>query len=413
MRFSELEQTVKKYMLLADPGIIKLLCAYVLAIRLPIPPPWLFILGASSGGKSMILNSLAKVKGFISLDDLTAASFLSGMKSYEGDNSLLTSMPKTGAFLVFKDFTTILSKQKEQKAAIIGLLRKIYDGEMDKKTGNMSETMKWEGKIGVLGGSTSSFYTKMGEFADMGERTLAYIFQQPGKRDLGKRIFKDGLKDFEAKDSMRAAFKIYLDGNDFQIPEKTEDFPEFDEQTQEDIIDLAELTTTARSSVERNVFDNNSITATHFEEQIGRFQKEIMAMSLGFMIINKHETGAYELIPEDKKTLYGMALDTIPHNRRKVLVQITKMGGSATIKSLSKAIGLDNTAIKIAIGDMHAHKMITFHSTMSEEVWELHPKWQNIITKFEYMDITPVKQEADEEPPISSYEQDLINQLSI
>jgi len=375
-------------MLLADDGVVKLLCAYVVSIRLPIPPPWLFLLGASSGGKSMLLNSLAKVRGFKSLDDVSSASFISGARSGGQEMSLLFEIPKN-SFLVFKDFTTILSKQKEARGAIIGLLRKIYDGELDKKTGNISETQHWEGKIGVLGGSTSSFYTKMSEFADMGERTLAYIFKQPPKRELGKRIFKDGLNDFEAKDVMRAAFKAYLDDSGIIIPEKPADLPDFDEQTQEDILDLAELTTTARSSVEREVFDkDHPIIATHFEEQIARFQKELMAMAYGFMVLNKHDYGNSTLLPQDKKTLFNMALDTIPYNRRQVLTTLTRMGGSGTTKNLGKAIGLDNTSVKIAIGDLQAHKMATFTTGIKSDTWELLPKWQEIITKFEYMDMS-------------------------
>lgn len=391
-------------MLLADPGVVKLMAAYVLAVRLPIPPPWLFLLGSSSGGKSMLLNSLAKVKGYYSLDDLSSNSFISGARSSAGETSLLFELPRHG-FLVFKDFTTILSKQKEQRAAIIGLLRKIYDGEFDRKTGNMASTQRWEGKIGVLGGSTSSFYTKMGDFSDMGERTLAYKFQQPEKRTLGMKIFDDGIRDDEAKKAMREGFKNYLDNENFNLPQEATQLPKFDRQTQEDILDLADLTTQARSSVERNMYDyDQSITAIHYEEQIARFQKEIMAMSYGFMFINQHDTGSYDLLPEDKRTLYNIALDTIPLNRRLVMVQVTKMGGSTTVKNICQYLGLDQKAVKLALGDMHAHKIFTFHQSHAGDVWEIKPKWAEIIKKFEYMDLTPETPAVESSPDLTQEE---------
>lgn len=415
MLFQDLENIIKKYMLLEDKGIVKLLCAYVVALRIPIPPPWLFILGASSGGKSMLLNSLAQVRGYRALDDVTSASFLSGSRGGGEEMSLLHNLPKE-CFLVFKDFTTILSKQKESRGAIIGLLRKIYDGEMSKKTGNISATNNWEGKIGVLGGSTSSFYTKMADFADMGERTLAYIFQQPSKRDLGERIFEDGLNDFEAKETMRKAFKTYLDDSDINIPPKVSDLPKFDRQTKDDILDLAELTTTARSGVERNFYDRDApVMAKHFEEQIARFQKEIMALSYGFMLLNQHDTGQSILLPQDKKTLYAMALDTIPYNRRLILVQMAKLGFSSTEKSLSEYLGLDEKAIKIALGDMRAHGMFISHASHSGISWELNPKWQDIIKKFEYMDMTPieVKKEIENKQPLTSEENLTLTQAGL
>lgn len=411
MVFNDLQSTCDRYMLLHDRLVVKLLCAYVMAIRLPIPPPWLFLLGASSGGKSMLLNSLANVRGFKSLDDVTSASFLSGARSGGQNMSLLNDMDTSG-FLVFKDFTTILSKQKEARGAIIGLLRKIYDGELDKKTGNIAEVQNWTGKLGVLGGSTSSFYTKMADFSDMGERTLSYIFQQPTKRELGERIFEDGITDMEAKQKMRAAFKEYLDESNIIIPESIEYLPKFDRQTKDDILDLAELTTTARSGVERNQYDReNPIVQKHFTEQIGRFQKQLMAMSYGFMILNQHDFNDPLLLPSDKKTLYGIALDTIPYNRRIIMVQMTKMGGTAEVKNLSQALGLDNKAIKIALGDLHAHDMLTFHQGYSGEIWELKNKWQSIIKKFEYMDMKPIITEKEDATSFTDVEYSLLKEI--
>lgn len=400
MLSSDLEKIVRRFMLLADDGIVKLLCAYVIAMRLPIPPPWLAILGSSSGGKSMLLNALAHVDGYRALDDVTSASFISGARAGAGKETSLLFDVKPNSFLVFKDFTTILSKQKEARGAIIGLLRKIYDGEMDKKTGNIAEVQHWESKIGVLLGSTSTYYTKMGEFSDMGERMLAYTFQQPDDEELGNRIFDDGLIDFEAKDVMRKAFKEYLDDSGIMLPKEVKDLPKFHPEDRKDLIDLANLTTTARSSLERDQYSRDkTVLQKHFKEKIARFLKELMALSYGFMVLNRHDFGEYSLKPTDKRILYGIALDSIPYNRRLVMVQLVRQGGTGTIDSLNQYIGIGNSGIKFALEELHAHFMVSFQKSYSGDVWILKPKWIDIVKKFEYMDTSSVQVEEEPLPP--------------
>src|SRR3990167_1862522 len=124
MLLSDLEAVVRKHLLLADSNIVKLLCAFVVASRMPINPPWLFIVGPPGGGKSMILKALQGITGTTPIDDLTANTFASGMRGREGkSNSLLHNLPPN-SILIFKDFTTIISKDEQSRGAIVGQLRK-------------------------------------------------------------------------------------------------------------------------------------------------------------------------------------------------------------------------------------------------------------------------------------------------
>jgi len=179
MTLQDLETVVRKYMLLNDPHIIKLLCGFIIASRLPINPPWLFIVGPPSGGKTQLLESLLDVTGIEPMDNLTARTFASGMRARKGEesNSLLDRL-KPNDTLLFPDFTTFIQKEERAQAEIIGQLRRIYDGRFNDKTGAGVET-NWKGRLSILAAVTEDIYPALAAFGTMGERFLLWDFIQP------------------------------------------------------------------------------------------------------------------------------------------------------------------------------------------------------------------------------------------
>lgn len=153
--FKQLEEEYKKIFLIKDEGIIRLLIATVIGNYLPIDPIWLMIVAASSGGKSELMLSLNKVgETIVPISDLTTNTFASGQTRTGKETSLLHKM-KPGSVLVFKDFTSILSKNRESKGEIMAQLREIFDGKYTKRTGT-GDDIVWEGKIGAIAGSTEN-----------------------------------------------------------------------------------------------------------------------------------------------------------------------------------------------------------------------------------------------------------------
>lgn len=79
MDFNELQSTISQYLILEDKGVVKLLCAIIIANRIPeLDPTWVFLVSNSSGGKSELLSALAFARGCWEQDDLTAKTFVSG-----------------------------------------------------------------------------------------------------------------------------------------------------------------------------------------------------------------------------------------------------------------------------------------------------------------------------------------------
>ena len=78
--FETLDEIVRKWILIADTGIIKLLAALVISNRLDgHDPVWTMLIGPSGGGKTEILNMLMDLEDIYPISLLTPNTFLSGM----------------------------------------------------------------------------------------------------------------------------------------------------------------------------------------------------------------------------------------------------------------------------------------------------------------------------------------------
>jgi hypothetical protein len=380
MTIQELETIVKKHMLLADEGIVRLICAFIISARLlKTAPPWIFIVGASSGGKSMLLKSLEKISGIKPLDDLTSNTFASGMKKKPGDksNSLLDKV-NPGDILTFKDFTTILGKEKEQRSTIISQLRKIYDGDFMKTYGNGTE-MKWKGRLSVLSGVTSSVYSVMSQFQDMGERFLMYVFEQPNRDEMA--ILSTLPRDNPAIDEeMQNAFKQCVDS--IKVPTEV---PKLDEDTRKEIAELSEFATRVRSRVERNEYSREKeIKQPHFLEMPGRFTTQIMSMAYGLCALN--DDG--KLTERDKKILYKLALDSITNMKRVCLQELTKFTWAETA-ALAVKMRLPVTSIRIPLQDLASLEVIEWKKGKgNRDKWSITDKYRRIMAKYDSIEMS-------------------------
>lgn len=377
MALTDLEATIKKHMLLADPHIIKLLCGYIVAARLPPRAPWLFIVGPSSGGKSLLLESLEACRLVFPIDDLTPTTFASGMKSKEGGSNSLLDKLKNNSILIVKDFTTILSKDKEAQKNIIGQMRKIYDGDFVKKFGNGVE-FGWKGKVSILAGVTSKVHTTMYQLADMGERFLMYNFEQPDREEQGM-VATANLNTADKVKEMKEAFGAFVDS--LEIPDKV---PVIAEDVRRSFVQLAEFATRARSSVERNEFSREKeIRMVHFAEMPGRFATQLLVLAAGLMIVNSQP----ELMETDKQLLYKISLDSIPNIRRLCLQALTQYAEVET-SSLAVKLKYPPATLRLSLQDLAALKVIDYTKSGNRDKWRLHENYRQLMSRYEKITMT-------------------------
>lgn len=116
---------------LEDVGALYALLGAVAANRLEGDPSWLMLVGASSGGKTELLNALTGLPNTHMAATLTESALLSGTAKKDraagAKGGLLRVIGDQGT-LILKDFTSVLSMSRDPRAAVLAALREIYDG---------------------------------------------------------------------------------------------------------------------------------------------------------------------------------------------------------------------------------------------------------------------------------------------
>jgi hypothetical protein len=387
MTLPELQSVVEKHMLLADKYIIKLLSAFIVTSQLPINPLWLFVVGPPSGGKTRLLSSLTEYDKIYKIDNLTSNTFASGNRSSDGSSSSLLDRLQPNAILMFLDFTTMISKEGVSQGEIIGQMRRIYDGEFYKSFGN-GMNFKWQGKISVLAGVTEKIYPTSGMFADMGERYLMYEFRQPDRKEVGHRA-ADNLEDASANLEMTHAFAEFING--LTIPAA---MPKIDQTTKDQIVDLAEFVTRARTPVERKKFSRDDRIEMKFTPEMPpRFVKQVLGLAMGLMVVN-----GGEILEEDRRMLCKIALDSIHPMRRQCLQALTLYDVGVETKALGAHLRYPTDSIRMHLENLEAVEVIDRIVTPNKHLWKIKSQYKDIMQFYEGIKSTGKTLEEEEDP---------------
>ena len=186
-RLAELKDFLTKNYHAPDLQAVEIvLCAVISHYYVQSDPCWLFLEGRSRGGKTSCgINPLCSLPNVWMVGDLSPKTFLSGWKDKgkgKKSNSLLQQIGQNG-ILLFKDFTTLMSKRVEHRAEIVAQLRELHDGRLSKSTG-MGEAMDWTGKITVIAAVTQAIEREWSLLRDLGERFLTVRYRSDLRDDF-------------------------------------------------------------------------------------------------------------------------------------------------------------------------------------------------------------------------------------
>lgn len=396
--FKEIQQQFDNYLLLEDRGVVRVTLATTIANQIGgnPSPTWLMMVAASSSGKSEILDSLLDIKygeGDKAIDliypisDLTPNTFASGYNAGQGKKgSLLDTIPKKGAVFVFKDFTTLLSKNKDAQQAIMAQLREIFDGSFTKRTG--TGDIKWDGRVGCIAAVTEMVYETDEKMSAMGARFIMYDVEQPDRIEVAKRKIQnryDKESETKKKADIRASVKQYVE----QAKER-EMLEEFDFQLTEEqemnIINVSDMSTRARSGVLKD-FKGEKIVFVPSPEMPMRMMDQLISLARAFMFMNKMDGEEGNLTDEDMNILYKIALASIPKKRRMALQVLTRFKKGVSTKGMSDMTQYPMSTVKIWLEELRALGMITKIQEAHQNNWHIEDRWRNIMSQFENIEV--------------------------
>lgn len=155
-------------------GLRIVLCTYLSHFYRTSPPVWLSVIGLPGSGKTeLAINPLVPLNEVISESTLTVNSFLSGYGEKLGILPKLDAQYGGNGVLLFPDLTTtLLSEDPFTRAKIMGIMRRIYDGQYDKQVGNKEKKLEWKGKVTCIAACTPDIEDHWATYRDMGERWL-------------------------------------------------------------------------------------------------------------------------------------------------------------------------------------------------------------------------------------------------
>jgi hypothetical protein len=341
MSIEQLVAAVQEHLYLPDPMPLYAVLAAVAANKLQGDPLWLLLVGPPSSGKTELLNPLDGLPGFYRPDDFTVAGLLTkGRNATLG--GLLGTIAEAGGvgILVVKDFSTVLAQSPTHRTSMFSLLRRLYDGEVERALGTDGGTrLRFEGKVGMVGAATDAIDRLSDEIGDLGPRMLLYRMPDVDEDEVMRAAARNTGRQAEMRAHLAQSFARFLDAVDVRRwPLATDpDVPE--------LRALARWAVWCRSPVLRDRW--GAIEAVPRPEFGTRVYGSLLQLLAGCFTLGLDDITSECL-------LRRVALDCIPALRQRVLTGLLDERVTPTTRTLSDRVGLPTVVVARICEDLAA-----------------------------------------------------------
>lgn len=398
------EKVVDNILLMEDRGIVRVMCAVVVANKLSLDPVWLFVVGPPSGGKTEMVTAVEGLDFVHPIDTMTVNTFASGQKRAGKETSLLLRI--NDGIITYKDFTAILDMNKDARKEIMGQLRCIYDGKFNKETGT-GDTIKWKGKLGMIAAVTSIIHQRADEFKSMGERFVQYAIKQPDRKEMARRIYKNAHGMDKKRKLIQDAFTSYIN----YILSNIEDIDiELSDDTKEELLEIADYSTRARSGLEKDERNPMKIKFVPDPEMPSRVMGQLFTLASAFIAMERTRPEhikapaslkVSKLKDDDKQLIFKIALDSIPRKRRQAMQMLAKYKQGVSTAGLAILLKYHTDIMKETLFELNALGLCTRKRDGAKDMWYIVEEYRNTILKFE--DITAVDDKLEAEDDVEDY----------
>lgn len=364
----ELINVYKKWLFLANEDALKVMYGTLMANKLPGDPVWLFMVAPPGGSKSELLMSLAGGKSIHAISSLTPHTLVSGANwSGGGDPSLL---PKLGGkVLIIKDFTTLLTMNYMARDEIFGVLRDVYDGNIEKVFGN-GVRRHYVVHFGILAGVTPAIEMFNVLHQSLGERFLKFRisgnWDHHSEEDKIRRALDNIGQENTMRQELQAAANRWM--ANAKLPDK---LPEIPEAMKDRLVHLAKFSARLRGVVERDKF-NGQVLYKPSSEVGTRIAKQLAKLGQGVAMFLEKES----IDEEVYRLILRVALDTVPDRVEDIargLWDLQGRGPSRTAEVVAQT-RLPQTTVVRVLQDMNLLKLVECRGEKGGNLWNLSDK---------------------------------------
>ena len=238
-----------------DTATIDAVLAVAAAEKFPGDPPWLLVISGPGNAKTETVGSVSGIPGSVIVSTITSeGALLSGVskkaRAKGSTGGLLRQLGERG-ILIIKDFTSILSADRNLRSPMLAALREIHDGKWVRSLGSDGGmTYVWEGRIIVLAACTTAWDSAYGVIATMGDRFVTIRSSaRTGRGSAGTRALRNtgveaGMRS-EINEAVAALLKTVV----------PREYPLSDDETNR-LVAVADIVTLARTAVETDHMGN-------------------------------------------------------------------------------------------------------------------------------------------------------------
>jgi len=333
-----------------DFGALNAVLCVAAAESLGGDPPWLLVVGGSGAAKTETIVPLSGAGAVVISTISGEAALLSGTsKKDRAENATGGLLKKIGesGLLVIKDFTSILSMNRDTRALVLAALREIYDGRWSRDVGtDGGQTLRWNGRLVLIGASTTAWDSAHQVVSTMGDRfvLVRVAADAAGRRAAGLMAMSNVNSEITMREELAVSVRDLLD----TIPAATGKIRLTDDETGV-MFDLADLVTRARTAVERD-YQGNPLFA-HALEMPTRLAKQLVQIARGGLALGMSRDDAAAVA-------IRCAGDTMPPLRLRVLADVGRHPCARTSEVVTR-LQLPRKTVDRLLQELHLLGLLT------------------------------------------------------
>ena len=288
-------------------------------------PLWLLVISGPGAAKTETVQALAGASAHVTSTIASEGALLSASPKkgrVKGATGGLLRKIGDDGMLVIKDFTSILSMDRNIRASVLAALREIYDGRWERNVGtDGGQTLTWEGHITVIAAVTTAWDSAHAVISSMGDRFVIIRADSTSHREQsGRQAIRNTGKEVRMRAELAAAVGTLLAA-------AKPNGAALEEADEEKLLALADVVTFARTAVETDY--KGDVLDAHAPEMPTRFAKQLSQVVRGAEAIGLDHEAAMHLA-------IRCARDLMPPFRLRLLCDIAEYPEATTLEIRSR-----------------------------------------------------------------------------
>lgn len=348
-RLRRLEAAVRSFIVLDSHVYLHNVLATVVANHFNHDPVWMFLVAASSSGKTELLRLPLLLPVAHKASNLRRSNLLSGSvtKNSDEDTGLLFRMGDFGVIVV-EDLTTLIQTSRDALGEVLALMREIFDGNVVRHFGNAAkDEVAWDGKAGFVGGVTPTIDRCHRLLTTMGDRFL--MSRMSLDHDLMVAQGQKAVHRFGVPDDIRQ--HLAEETRDFLLPITTKlrnaVLPLLPLALADKLVAMATLACRLRAVTQRG--SNGDVMGGYISEAPARMACQFSSLLCGHLAIGLTLEEAFQAVSH-------VARSSVPALRQQVFEHVLASPG-AVVNSLAEAMRLPRTTANRLIQEMYTTRV--------------------------------------------------------